>query len=283
MRHVIVLGITVCLVAVGASLVRGEVVTLDGTVKAVDAKKRTISVETGSKTLTLDVSSKAKVTSEGKDTELASLKPGQRVTLSYHKDLEIVLKIEASSFEPASGDPMIDLFDGKTLKGWKGLDSDEVQGWAAESGEIVTTPGEGTRLLLTDQKFDDFELRCDFWLDKKANSGVFLRGRYELQLVDDGSYPKFTPDQRSGAIYGQLAPRKFAYRGPRRWNSLSVRLERKTVTVVLNGVTVIDHRYIPKVTRASVDDLEDQPGPIALQRHTSQVKFRNLKIRRLNR
>ncbi len=78
-----------------------EVVTIEGTVKSVDAKKRTITVETGSKTLTLDISSKAKISVDDKDAPLDTLKPGQKVKLSYHKDLEIVLKIEAGSTSDA--------------------------------------------------------------------------------------------------------------------------------------------------------------------------------------
>ncbi len=94
MRRLIVLGTTICLFLLGASAARAEVVTIDGTIKSVDAKKRTITIDSGSKTLTLDVSSKAKVSVDEKDASLDSLKPGQQVGLSYHDKLEVVLKIE---------------------------------------------------------------------------------------------------------------------------------------------------------------------------------------------
>ncbi len=284
MRTIIVLGIGLWLVAVNSAVIRAEVVTIDGTVKSVDAKKRTITVETGSKTLTLDVSSKAKISVDAKDAGPESLTVGQKVRLSYHKDLEVVLKIESSSNEATNGETS-SLFDGKTLAGWKPLDGGEVKGWTAKNGVLTATPGSGTTpLLLTNDTFDDFEFRCDFWLDRKTNSGVLLRGRYEVQLMDDPSNPNAEPIHRCGAIYDRVAPTKFVYHGPRQWNSLLVRLQRKTASVVLNGTTVIDRRYVGNVSRIAVDDLEDQPGPIALQgQGRTPARFRNLTIRRLTR
>jgi hypothetical protein len=85
------------LVFLAAGIAHAEVVTIEGTIKSVDARKRTITVETGSKTLTLDVSSKAKVLLDGQEASLDSLKPGQKATLSYHDKLEVVLKITAAT------------------------------------------------------------------------------------------------------------------------------------------------------------------------------------------
>jgi hypothetical protein len=100
--------ILVPLVAISTPAAQAEVVTIDGTIKSVDAQKRTITVESGSKTLTLDVSSKAKINVEGKDGGLDTLKPGQKVKLSYHKELEIVLKIEvAPAVPPDQTEPQV--------------------------------------------------------------------------------------------------------------------------------------------------------------------------------
>ncbi len=81
-----------CVLLLGVA--QGEVITIAGTIKSVDANKRTITVETGGEEKTLDVSSKAKISTDGKDGGLDALKAGQQVKLSYHDDLEIVLKIE---------------------------------------------------------------------------------------------------------------------------------------------------------------------------------------------
>jgi hypothetical protein len=96
MRPVIVIGITSWLFLLCATAAHAEVVTIDGTIKSVDAKKRTITVETGSKTLTFDVSSKAKISVDDKGASLDSLKPGQQVSLSYHDKLEVVLSVEVT-------------------------------------------------------------------------------------------------------------------------------------------------------------------------------------------
>jgi hypothetical protein len=254
-----------------------DVVTIDGKVKAVDAKKRTLTVESDSKTQTLDVSSKAKIRIDDKDASIDSLRAGQKVRLTYHKDLEIVLKVDANS---VSRREVISLFDGKTLKGWKTPDSDEIHGFAVKNGEIVTVPEKDMVLLATEEKFDDFEFQCDFWLSKKANSGVYLRGRYEVQLLDDPSYP--TARFRCGSIWGQLKPSKSAYHGPKEWNNLLVRLKQNTVTVILNGTTVIDKRHLEKPMKAPIDDLEDSRGPIALQNQDGIARFKNLTIRPLS-
>jgi hypothetical protein len=263
-------------VGLATDSVQAAVITIDGTVKSVDAEKRTITVKTKTKTLKLDVSRKAKISVKSETAKLDSLKVGQKVKISYHDGLEIVLKIEVLS-------QSIKLFNGKDLKGWKALNNKKTGGWIVNNSELILVPRKGTPSLVSEDKFDDFEFECEFWLDKGANSGVYLRGRYELQLLDDRSFPRIRPNQKCGAIYGQLPPSRSAYRGPKRWNTLSVRLERKTVTVVLNGVKVIDHRYINKVTPFAIDDLEGQPGPIILQNHGSSVRFKNITIRRLAR
>jgi hypothetical protein len=273
------------LVFLAAGLAHAEVVTIDGTIKSVDAKKRTITVETGTKTLTLDVSSKAKISVEGKEGNLDSLKPGQKVTLSYHDKLEIVLKIEASSNNPSDErNKSFSLFDGETFNGWKPPEGHEWKGWAVRDGALVTTAERGAANLQTEDTFEEFELQCEFWLDKKVNSGIFFRGGYyEVQLLDEPRTSKVPPSSRCGAIYGKIAPTSFPYRGPKKWNTLSIRLEGEVVTVMLNGKTVIDHRKLPPMAKAAVAFREDRPEPISLQNHGPNARFRNLTIRRLGR
>jgi|GEM_PF-1722832 len=197
------------------------------------------------------------------------------------KDI-MIKKIEATTSD-SNESHVIVLFNGKTLKGWKALDNKKTDGWGVKNGELILVPRKGTPSLVSEDKFDDFEFECEFWLDKKSNSGIFLRGRYELQLLDDGNYQNLPLEIKCGAIHGQLPPSRAVYRGPNRWNTLSVRLERKTVTVVLNGMKVIDHRYINKVSNGAIDDLEDQQGPIVLQSHSGSARFKNITIRRLAR
>jgi choice-of-anchor C domain-containing protein len=112
---------------------------------------------------------------------------------------------------------------------------------------------------------------------------VYLRGRYEVQLIDDPNRPG-VPNRRCGAIWGRIAPIAPAYLGPRQWNHLLARLERKSVTVIMNGRTIIENQLIlgGPTSSIAVDDLEDQPGPILLSNEATIVRFKNLQIRRLN-
>jgi 3-keto-disaccharide hydrolase len=181
--------------------------------------------------------------------------------------------IESVSFRP--------LFDGKTFKGWKTLGSNKIIGWKIQNSQLRTTTRKKVPYLVTKSSYDDFEFQCEFWMDKKANSGIYLRGRYEVQLLDDDSYPKVKAKDKCGALFGLLEPSQSVYRGPQKWNELKVRLEGKIVTIVMNGKTIINRRRINKVTGQAIDKNENQPGPIAIQHYGDLVRFRNIKIRRL--
>src|SRR4051812_11854056 len=112
--------IFIWLSAITNTTVHAEVINLEGTIKSVDAKRRTITLDTGSKTLTLDVSSKAKVSVGGKDSNLDLLKGGQKVSVSYHDKLEVVLKVEADSQSSAAEGGWQTLSSGNSLDGWMG-------------------------------------------------------------------------------------------------------------------------------------------------------------------
>ncbi len=173
------------------------------------------------------------------------------------------------------------IFDGKSFKGWKTLNSNKPVGWVIRNGQLMTNNKKKIPFLVTKESYQDFEFNCEFWLSKKANSGIYLRGRYEVQLLDDPNYPKVKPTGRCGSIYGLLAPTESAYRGPRKWNDLKVRLEGRNVTVILNEKTIINNRRISGVTGQAIDNFEEKPGPIALQHYGNLVRFRNISIRPL--
>ena len=121
MNHRTCVAIAVLCFVSCSSSIHAEIITIDGTVKSVDAKKRTITVESGAKERTLDVSSKAKVSIDGEDSNLDGLKEGQTVSLSYHDQLEVVVKIEVNtSGIKNSKDGFVPLFNGRNLTGWQG-------------------------------------------------------------------------------------------------------------------------------------------------------------------
>jgi hypothetical protein len=166
------------------------------------------------------------------------------------------------------------LFDGKDLRGWHSSDPKQKQ-WTVENGTLVS-PGHGAELI-SDRKFGDFKLHVEFNCAKGANSGVYLRGRYELQIENDAQ-PE-GPTMRTGGIYGFLAPSPEQPRRPGVWQTYDITLVGRTVTVEQNGHTIINHQEIPGITGGALDSHEGLPGPIYLQgSEAGHVSFRNLVI-----
>ena len=175
---------------------------------------------------------------------------------------------------PAWGKPK-QLFDGKDLRGWRTSESESTAKWKVENGTLVS-PGNGAELI-TDAKFEDFKLHVEFNCAKGSNSGVYLRGRYELQIEDDPE-PE-GPTMRTGGIYGFLAPSPEQPRRPGIWQSYDITLVGRMVTVVQNGQTIIDQQEIPGITGGALDSREALPGPIYLQgTEAGHVAFRNITI-----
>ncbi|MCX7007012.1 MAG: DUF1080 domain-containing protein [Kiritimatiellaeota bacterium] len=169
------------------------------------------------------------------------------------------------------------LFNGKDLDGWRSAGRDKPNWWKAEDGKLVNL-GAGDDLV-TEQKFDDFEFHCEYNLPAGANSGVFLRGRYEVQLLDDAGKP--AGSQSSGGIWNLMAPSENASLPAGEWQTLDVTLIGKMVTVALNGKKVLDGRELNATTSGALDGDPNQPGPILLQGAFSGVSFRNLCIKPL--
>jgi hypothetical protein len=176
--------------------------------------------------------------------------------------------------EPIWGKP-IQLFNGKDLSGWHPSDPNATAMWKVEDGTLVS-PGHGPELI-TDAKFEDFKLHIEFNCAPKANSGVYLRGRYEVQIEDD-SVPE-GPTMRTGGVYGFLAASPEQPRRPGVWQTYDITLVGRVVTVVQNGQTIIDRREIPGITGGALDSHEGLPGPIYLQgSEDGHVAFRNITI-----
>lgn len=177
----------------------------------------------------------------------------------------------------------ISLLSGKLLDTWQAPKKDEdISNWLVANG-ILSINANGPSLR-TKQTFRDFDLHLEFKLPSKCNAGVYLRGRYEVQLLDNewrtskGTPP--TPVQSCGAIYGQAAPSQNVYRGPDKWNTLDVRLFGEVVTVRMNEVTIIDAFTLNGTTSAALDENESDPGPIVLQSASPPgPEFRNIRIK----
>ena len=174
------------------------------------------------------------------------------------------------SQEPQWG-KTIELFNGKDLKGWHTPGANQ---WVAENG-ILRSPRSGSNII-TDEKFNDFKLHIEFRYPKGSNSGVYLRGRYELQVEDSKGHEPL-PDLL-GAVYGFLTPSEMVAKDAGEWQSYDVTLVGRLVTVALNGKTVICNQEIPGITGGALDSNEGEPGPIYLQGDHGPIEYRNIRI-----
>jgi Domain of Unknown Function (DUF1080) len=172
--------------------------------------------------------------------------------------------------EPVWGE-QIKLFDGKDLKGWHTSGKNQ---WVAEDG-IMRSPASGSNIM-TDQLFNDFKLHIEFRYPKESNSGVYLRGRYEVQIVD--SKGKEPTRDYLGAIYGFLPPTEMMAKDAGEWQSYDVTLVGRMVTLVVNGKMVICDQIIPGITGGAMDSNEGEPGPIMIQGDHGPIDFRNILI-----
>ena len=175
---------------------------------------------------------------------------------------------------PNWGSP-IPLFNGKDLTGWHEDKPGASPVWRVENGLLVR-PDRGPELI-NSSKFEDFKIHVEFNCGPMSNSGVYLRGRYEVQIeTDSASDP---PSQRMGGVYGFLAPLPEPARKPGEWQTYDITLIGRVVTVVLNGQTIIDNKEIPGITGGALDSHEELPGPIYLQgSEKGRVMFRNILI-----
>jgi len=176
---------------------------------------------------------------------------------------------------PASWSQPEPIFDGKDLSGWE-PDDPANNHWVAQNGELLNQAAGAN--IRTIRKFGDFKLHIEYNCPNEGNSGVYLRGRYEVQV----EYEKPGTDDKfhgMGSIYGFIAPAVELPRIPGEWESYDVTLVGRTVTVMRDGQTTIDHQEIPGITGGAIDSQEGDPGPIYIQGdHTGGMKYRNITI-----
>jgi len=169
-------------------------------------------------------------------------------------------------------DKPIPLFNGKDLKGWHASGTNNQ--WIAENG-ILKSPKPGSNLI-SDASFTDFKLQVKFRYREHGNSGVYLRGRYEVQITD---YHKETPRKDVlGSIYGFIAPSESAGKKPGEWQTYEITLIGRMVTVVLNGKTIICNQEIPGITGGALNSHEAAAGPIMLQGDHEPIEYGNIII-----
>lgn len=176
---------------------------------------------------------------------------------------------------PAAWGPATDML-AAGLGGWRVRQPDRANGWQLRDGVLRNVPPSSD--LISRDTFDDFRLTLEVRVPEGGNSGVYLRGRHEVQVQDD--YGKPPGPRAMGGIYGQVTPTHLPARPAGQWQTLDITLVGRRVTVVLNGERIVDRAEIPGLTGGALDADEGAPGPIMLQGDHSGIEYRNLRIQR---
>jgi len=178
----------------------------------------------------------------------------------------------------------ITLFNGKDLTGWSLIGNSTENGWKVVNGQLVNDPvqveGQPRKRygnLRTAREFEDFNLTLEVNVPAGSNSGVYLRGIYEVQVFD--SHGKPLNSHNMGAIYSRITPSVPAELPAGQWQTMNITLVNRHVTVVLNGTTIIDNQPLMGCTGGAMWSDESKPGPLWLQGDHGPVSYRNLVLR----
>lgn len=175
----------------------------------------------------------------------------------------------------------ITLFNGKDLTGWEPIDSNKANGFKAENGSLKNDPAQPTDgkhiyygNLKTTREFEDFNLKLEVNVPKGNNSGIYLRGLYEIQVID--SYGADADSHNMGALYSRITPVETVEKQAGEWQTLDITLVDRHVTVILNGTKIIDNQPAHGPTGGAISSDVFAPGPIYLQGDHGNVAYRNI-------
>ena len=167
------------------------------------------------------------------------------------------------------------------MKGWRLLEMSAVNGWRIEKGELVNDPVQKDGQphihygnLRTNQVFEDFNLQLSVNVPKGSNSGIYLRGIYEIQVLD--SYGKEQDSHNMGALYSRITPSTIAEKKPGKWQKMDITLCDRHLTVILNGKKIIDNQPVEGVTGGAMTSNEFIPGPIYLQGDHGSIRYKDI-------
>lgn len=168
----------------------------------------------------------------------------------------------------------LELWNGRNLEGWRPRSDAQPGCWSVADSLLVATPP--CVDLISERSFEDFRLHVEFRYPPGSNSGLYLRGRYEVQIQDD--LGKALDPLRIGGVYGFLTPTANAARAANEWQVYDITLLGRRITVVLNGRTIIRDRVVPGITGGALDSNEGLPGPLMLQGDHDQISFRQITL-----
>ncbi|MCX6905966.1 MAG: DUF1080 domain-containing protein [Verrucomicrobia bacterium] len=191
--------------------------------------------------------------------------------------------LAAAATALAADDGFTPLFNGQDVTGWKLRNPNGHNSWSVQSGGVLKNTVEkgvhGTDLV-TEKKFQNFIVRFEFMMPDGSNSGFYLRGRHEIQLLGDYKSGK-TSKGGNGALYNFKEPDKFVTKPAGEWQTCEVTALGSKFTVIMNGVKIHDNVECNRPTGGELDNKVTEPGPILLQGDHGTVSFRNLQIKEL--
>jgi hypothetical protein len=176
----------------------------------------------------------------------------------------------------------ISLFNGKDLSGWKTMGKDP-SGWSMSDGILsnraVQEPGKHKAYanLRTEREFEDFNLTTEFRVPTNGNSGIYLRGIYEVQVAN--SFGRKNDSHNCGALYSRIMPSENVSKAPGEWQTFDITLVDRHLTVIHNGTKIIDNQPVLGCTGGALWSDEFRPGPIYLQGDHTDVDYRNMVLR----
>jgi hypothetical protein len=185
--------------------------------------------------------------------------------------------VRAPAFGPVKevtwGAP-VELFNGRDVSGWKPRTTARPGCWRVTDGVLVAN--QPCVDLISERTFGDAKLHVEFMYPKGANSGLYLRGRYEVQINDDAG--KALDPLRMGGVYGFISPYVDAARKADEWQTYDIELRGQRVSIRLNGTVIADSEVIPGITGGAIDSNEASPGPLMLQGDHGKISFRKITL-----
>jgi len=178
------------------------------------------------------------------------------------------------------GEP-VSLFNGKDLTGWRLLNEKADNGWSVQDGvlmnRVVKEKDKHFGNIRTDAEFEDFNLKLEVRTQENSNSGIYLRGIYEVQIAE--SFGKPLDSHNMGALYSRVTPAVNAEKAIGEWQTLDITLVDRHLTVILNGKNIIDNQPVLGCTGGALTSDETKPGPIYLQGDHTNIDYRNVVLK----
>ena len=173
----------------------------------------------------------------------------------------------------------VELFNGRDLTGWRLIEPKADNGWNVADGVLMNRVQQGKHHgnLRTEAEFEDFQLTLEVRTQERSNSGIYLRGVYEVQIAETYGTP--VDSHNMGALYSRIAPSVAAEKPVGEWQTLAITLVQRHLTVVLNGKTIIDNQPVLGCTGGALSSDETKPGPIYLQGDHTNIDYRKIVLR----